>query len=182
MSDLTVRPLRTAFDPADGPVTVATPSCCCSCCCCCLATTALAMSSTLSAAVHASEARRRPNGGAVVLSLTAVPAAIAAMVAAANVGLVGLTVIAGVLAYAGVCALMFVAAGVEGEDLVRAGGIGLALGVGFARLVVVEAVVAIFTLFLVEVLALATLFLGWRVGRWWAGSQPRPDSPWQQQW
>lgn len=31
-----LRPIPTAFDPADDPLAVATPTCCCCCCCCCL--------------------------------------------------------------------------------------------------------------------------------------------------
>jgi hypothetical protein len=172
MTEITVRPLPTAFDPDDGPVTIATPSCCCSscCCCCCLATVAMAATASMAAPYEVAVAQeRRGTTLPAFIGLMSVPAAIAAIALVVSAGIDSVTVVAGAggIAYVAVMALALWAAGASGDGLSRAAGLGVMFAILFAVLFFVEIVLAIVTAFIAELLAFATLFLGWRMGRWW---------------
>lgn len=76
----TLRALPTAYDPADGPATVATPSCCC-CCCCCLVTVGGVVGFTVAETVYRAgedpaPTQHRRRVAAVVLALAGLPAAV----------------------------------------------------------------------------------------------------------
>lgn len=181
MSEIAVRPLRTAFDPLDGPVSVATPSCCCSCCCCCcLATTVATVSASASAAQHVAIQHESGSGGATFLGLMAVPAAIGMMFLLARGGVEGNIVLymaAAAVTFIAVMALAFLAGGATGQELAHKLGIGVLLISMFLALFWIEVIFVVFTAGLIELLALGAPVFGWRVGKWWAQARPEVPEP-----
>lgn len=160
-AELRFEPLATPFAPADAQVTVATPSCCC-CCCCCL------VSLTTAASFTAAEANLQAKhyGGnrtlATIVGLLAVPAALL-LLFAADLGDEG-TIFLPIFLLMGLAWLAFAVARVPTKK-----GLAVALTVGAvtAGAAFIEFWVALFTVFIVELLAPFGIWAGisWARGR-----------------
>lgn len=174
----TVRALPTPFDPPSGPATVATPSCCC-CCCCCLNALAAGVAFTTGAAAGVAATNRRPAVGPVLLALAALPVAVATVSGLSKLfldlpGPVG--VAAFVLVHVGVSALALRLAGAAWS---RTWLVALLVPLAAAGLFAVEIFVALFTMFLVELLTPLTFIAALHLGRR-AHQEPEATevSPW----
>jgi len=185
----TLRALPTPFDPPSGPTTVATPSCCC-CCCCCLNALAAGAGFTVGAAAGTADARRRSGLLPILLSLLAVPLAGGVGWALSEIGWnppVEVGVGAMAVTYAAVTALALRLAGAEWP---RALLVALLVPVVAGGIFLVEIFAALFTVFIVELLAPGTFFLALHLGRkahddrppaaaspWPPYPSPPPDAP-----
>lgn len=171
--NVTTRALPTAFDPADGAVTVATPSCCC-CCCCCLATVAATTAFTAGEAYYQAEEHGGSPAGALTVGLLAAPAGVivglasAQPLGAAAVGLGSLTFVAVTVAALSIAKVRLQVS------------LGIAVVVGAVALgaLFAEFVGALFTLLLVELTAPLTAWGGWAIAR----GRHRRRAPQLQRW
>lgn len=168
-----VRALPTPYDPPTALVTVATPSCCC-CCCCCLATLGAATGVGAGAAYELAKGQQRPPGLATTLAAVALPVAIVAFVALSAVfsGLQGVEgerdTLTAIAAFVGFGLYLGMTGGglrLAGASWGRAAAVPLAVAAATPVLFVVELPLALVTLFLVELLAPVTVFLGVKLGR-----------------
>lgn len=162
---LTTRALPGPFDPPAGPLTVATPSCCC-CCCCCLATAGAVMGVTAGEAYHRAnenghEGRRRAL--AIVLGLLTVPAAVLAVVVVGPLD-VG-TALTALAAFVAVVVVAGAALGVSGVAPETGFNFGAAVALIAVPAFLVEAIAALFTFFILELLAPFAFWAGLRIAR-----------------
>lgn len=167
------RPLPTAFDDADDPVTVATPSCCCCCCCCCLVTIAGASAFAAADAHAEAEARGRPATLPLTLALLAVPVGVFVLLSLGVDDWVRL--VAGLVATAVLFGAAYAVAGARGTlSAGRAGVLTAFAAVGM----IVEVYAALATAFVVELLAPVAVWLGIAAARRLRGSRPNgPPAP-----
>jgi streptolysin S family bacteriocin protoxin len=187
---LTVRHLPTPFDPASGPVTVATPSCCC-CCCCCLASLGMAVGVAAGAAYETGRGNRTSRAVATVLAVLALPLALATWAGLFNVadalsggevggGTATVVFLGVVVVYA---TTVWAAMRAAGASWQRALTLGVSLAASLPVAVVVEAIAALFTLFFIELLAPGAVAFGLWVGRrTHQGPEPPPWPPVDPQW
>ncbi|MDP9464272.1 MAG: hypothetical protein M3P52_06590 [Actinomycetota bacterium] len=160
---LVVRTLPSAFDPPDGTVTVATPSCCC-CCCCCLVASGVVVGFTAGEAHYQARERRQQPGRmsfAVLLGVAAVPGAFGGFVFLLNNGGRGAT-LAGLLAYP---ILAIAAYLVAGMPLGRSLATTVLTVAAFAVMASFEVAPAVATQFLFELLLPVGIWVGWLIAR-----------------
>lgn len=174
----TLRALPTPFDPPSGPTTVATPSCCC-CCCCCLNALAAGAGFTAGAAGGTAATHRRSGVVPILLGLAALPAGIAA--ASALNDLVGeiaaqVAVATVVLVYAAVSVVALRLAGAAWDRTLL---VSLLVPLAAGGLFIVEVFAALFTVFIVELLAPVSFFFALQLGRKTHDeTPPTAASPW----
>lgn len=177
-----IRPLDSPFATRTSPVTVATPSCCCSCCCCCLVTISGAVAYTAAAsarqrrdAIAAGMGPGSALGG--LLAFVALPLGLLVGFLTAQVApLAGLIIAATMLTTATSFAVAMVLLGKEPGE---AFGQGLLVAGISAAGIVLEGVLALVTVFLIELAIPFGIYIGIRWGAGGAEAPDQADVPWR---
>lgn len=167
-ADVVLEPLPTAFGTGpDKRPTVATPSCCC-CCCCCLVTTTTFVTLTASEANLAAKENGANPVAAMVVAFLAIPFGIGA----AALGPEG-SIVPVFLFVIGACILgSLLTAKVETGAAV---GYSVIVTLITAAAFVLEAIVALFTAFLIELLFPMGIWAGLAISR--SRHRGRPSEP-----